>query len=340
LSVYEEGILKVGIIGLGVGAAHIPGYAKHPDCMLAALCDRDSDRLKAVAERHPETRLYNHADDLLSDPEIGIVSIASYDEDHFEQVCRAISAGKHVFVEKPLCQSAEELVEIRRLLSANPSIRLSSNLIMRAYPRFTALRSAIADGEFGELYFLEGDYNYGRLSKLLDGWRGKQGFYSIVLGGGVHIVDLLMWLADDRIVEVSAVGNTICSAGSGFGNKDMVVATLKFESGIVGKLAVNFGCVMPHFHRVSVYGTEATFENRLDVGLQYTSREPSAVPTKIELPYPGVEKHGLIPSFVVSILNGETAIVDEKAVFDCMAVCFGIERAVTEARIVKIEYDY
>ena len=208
--------------------------------MLSALCDRDSEKLNAVAEHHPAVRLYNHADDLLSDPEINIVSIASYDEDHFEQVCRAISAGKHVFVEKPLCQSAEELVEVRRLLSANPSIRLSSNLIMRAYPRFTALRSAIADGEFGELYFLEGDYNYGRLSKLLDGWRGKQAFYSIVLGGGVHIVDLLMWLADDRIVEVSAVGNTICSAGSGFGNKDMVVATLKFERGIVGKLAVNF----------------------------------------------------------------------------------------------------
>ena len=98
MSVHEAEVLKVGIIGLGVGEAHIPGYAQHPYCSLAALCDRDSDRLKVVAERHPETRLYNHADDLLSDPEIGIVSIASYDEDHFEQVCRAISAGKHVFV--------------------------------------------------------------------------------------------------------------------------------------------------------------------------------------------------------------------------------------------------
>ena len=44
LSVHEAGVLKVGIIGLGVGEAHIPGYAKHPDCMLSALCDRDSEK--------------------------------------------------------------------------------------------------------------------------------------------------------------------------------------------------------------------------------------------------------------------------------------------------------
>ena len=245
-----------------------------------------------------------------------------------------------------MCSSKNRFVNLQKNWWSSTTVvskPVNSIVFKSHYASLSAVhRTAIRHSrrEFGELYFLEGDYNYGRLSKLLDGWRGKQSFYSIVLGGGVHIVDLLMWLADDRIVEVSAVGNTICSAGSGFGNKDMVVATLKFERGIVGKLAVNFGCVMPHFHRVSVYGTEATFENRPDAGLQYTSREPSAVPAKIELPYPGVEKHGLIPSFVASILNGETALVDEKAVFDCMAVCFGIERAVTEARIVKIEYDY
>lgn len=331
-------ILQAGIIGLGIGEAHLAGYRQHPDCEVVAICDRNEDKLQEIASRNPGLRLYSSAEDLLDDPKIDVVSIASYDEDHFSQVCRAIASGKHVFVEKPICQSVAELRVIRQLLSENPSVRLSTNLILRASPRFIDLHSLITQGALGQIYYLEADYNYGRLSKLVDGWRGKQDFYSVVYGGGVHIVDLLMWLTNDRIIEVAAFGNSISSAGSGFRNKDMVVATLKFSSGIVGKISVNFGSVTPHFHKVSVYGTDATFENRPDSGLIYRSRNADCDPEKLTSAYPGTGKHELIPSFLSAILRRNTPVVDERAAFDCMSVCFGIEKAVSQSRIVKIDY--
>ncbi len=331
-------LLEAGIIGLGVGEAHITGYNQVPNCVVGALCDCNTDRLESVATSHPGLRLYTSARDLIEDPNVNVVSIASYDEDHFSQICQAISLGKHVFVEKPLCQSSEELNTIRELLAQNTHVRLSTNLVLRSSPRFTDLRTQISEGTFGEIYYLEADYNYGRLSKLVNGWRGKQDYYSVVYGGGVHVIDLLMWLINERIVEVSAVGNAISSAGSDFNNMDMVVATLKFVNGAVGKISVNFGSMTPHFHKVAVYGTSASFENRPGAGLIFKSRDPSSAPEKRKTAYPGAEKHALIPSFLGAILNDETPIVNENAAFDCMSVCFAIEEAVQKSRIVNVEY--
>ncbi|MGH3051197.1 MAG: Gfo/Idh/MocA family protein, partial [Gaiellaceae bacterium] len=95
-------MLRVAVVGLGVGEAHAATYARLPDCELAALCDVDAARLGEVAAQHPGVRTTVDPDELLTDPEIDAVSIASYDDAHFAQVRTALAHGKHVFVEKPL----------------------------------------------------------------------------------------------------------------------------------------------------------------------------------------------------------------------------------------------
>jgi predicted dehydrogenase len=200
------------------------------------------------------------------------------------------------------------------------------------------LRRRIDAGDLGKLYYLEGDYNYGRLHKITQGWRGELDFYSAVHGGGIHIVDLLMWLARDRIVEVSAVGNAIASEGSGFGNFDMVTAIARFSGGALGKIGVNFGCVYPHFHRLSVYGTAATFENELGSARLYVSRDPAMMPRALDTAYPGTHKGALISSFVDAVLGRGRSVVDEEDVFASMAVCFAIEKSAHGGGIVRVDY--
>ncbi len=231
--------LKVGIIGLGVGERHIAGYREHPDCEVVALCDFDEGKRREVAARHPGIAMKASADEVLDDPAIDVVSIATYDNWHFEQAARAIRNGKHVFVEKPVCLHEEEARQLRELLNQHPEVVLSSNLVLRMSPRFASLKAMIEAGELGDLYYAEADYNYGRLHKLTDGWRGKLDYYSVVHGGAVHMVDLLLWLTGDRIVEVQAYGNRICSRDSAFRFDDMVVACVRFERGMIGKGARN-----------------------------------------------------------------------------------------------------
>jgi len=330
--------LKVGIIGLGVGERHIAGYGEHAGCEVTALCDFDEGKRREVGARHPGIAMKASADEVLDDPAIDVVSIATYDNWHFEQAARAIRNRKHVFVEKPLCLHEGEARQLRELLNQHPGVVLSSNLVLRMSPRFASLKTMIEAGELGDLYYAEADYNYGRLHKLTEGWRGKMDFYSVVHGGAVHMVDLLLWLTGDRIVEVQAYGNRICSRDSAFRFDDMVVACVRFAGGMVGKVAANFGCVMPHFHGLAVYGSEGTFVNDRECARLYRSREPADPAREVRTEYPGVNKGDLIRSFVDAILQGTRPVVTADDAFRALSVCFAIERAANHPGPVEVSY--
>lgn len=323
-------MLRAAVIGLGVGEAHAAAYAAHPDCELVALCDIDSGRLHEVARAHRGVRTTTESLEVLRDPEIDVVSIATYDDEHYAQVKLAVEHGKHAFVEKPLCTRPEEADDLRALLAANPGIVVTSNLVLRASPRFHAAKELIDAGRLGTLYYCEADYEYGRLHKITEGWRGELSHYSVVLGGGVHVVDLLLWLTGRRVVEVTARGNRIASAGTKFRFDDFVVAILRLDDGSLAKVSANFGSATPHFHAVTLFGTEATFVNGLRRGVVLT-RETSE---PVEADYPGVEKGALLPGFVDEVLGRGKAAVSTDEVFAALNVCFAIdESAATGASV-------
>jgi len=330
--------INAAVIGLGVGEKHIEGYANHPDCNVTAICDFSEEKLHDVKLKYPGLIYTTEADEIINNPDIDVVSIASYDNYHYEQIIQAIQQGKHIFVEKPLCLFEHESQKIYELLKKNKGVRLSSNLILRKSPRFELLKELIAKGDMGDLFYIEGDYNYGRLSKITNGWRGKIDFYSVIYGGGVHIVDLICWLTEDTIIDVAAYGNSISSKETSFRFNDMVVCILKFKSGMIGKISANFGCVFPHFHALSVYGTKATFQNGFDRGIIYNSREPNIPPITIDAEYPGIHKGDLINSFINSILYGTEADVSCQDVFNTMSICFAIEKATYQEGFVSVNY--
>jgi len=330
--------LKVGIIGLGVGEKHLAAYKAHPECEVVALCDFSEEKMAMSREKYPGIMFTNEADRLLENPDINLISIASYDNYHYDQCVKAIENGKHIFVEKPLCLYTEEAVHLRQLLKENTDLKMSSNLVLRTIPRFRKLKKMVQNGELGELFYVEGDYNYGRLHKITEGWRGKLDFYSVFYGGGVHIIDLLLWLTGDRIIEVSACGNQIASRSSGFQYNDMVVSLLKFQSGMIGKVSSNFGCVLPHFHSLQIYGTNATFINSKEHGRLVDSREHNEPEKQITEVYPGADQGTVISSFVNSILGRTEPMVTAENIFEVMSVCFAIEKASHQSRSVMVEY--
>jgi predicted dehydrogenase len=324
------------VIGLGVGAQHAEVYARRSDCRLVALCDLSPEKLAEIGSRFTAAVQTADAARVLSDPSIQIVSIASYDDCHHDQVIAALENGKHVFVEKPLCLDRREFDDIQAALARHPELKLSSNLILRKSPRFVELKQFIRDGLFGDIYGVEGDYLYGRLHKIVSGWRGTIDGYSVMHGGGIHLIDLLLWLLDDAVVEVSAMGNAIAARGSDFRYNDMVVSLLRFQSGAVGKVSANFGCVHPHFHALTIYGTKATYVNGAEAALLYTSREPQAEPKRLTTAYPGTHKGDLIDSFVDAVQGGPPPEVPASDVLRAMAVSLAIDEAVRRGAPVQV----
>lgn len=328
--------LRAAVIGLGVGEQHVAGFHAHPGCRVVAVCDIDPAKQARARERFSGVDVHADPFELLARHDVDVVSIASPDDVHYPQILAAIEHGKHLFVEKPVCLHWDELREIRRRIRER-NLALSSNLVLRRSPRFVDLKRRIDAGELGRLYYLEGDYNYGRVHKLLDGWRGRIPEYSVMLGGGVHVVDLMLWLTGKRVIEVTAFGNDIATRETSFTGLDLVAALLRFEDGAVAKVTANFACVFPHFHRLLAYGTEATFENGVDAAALWRSRDPATPPERLETPYPAVAKGALIPSFVERILRGTPAVVTEDDVFRTMSVCFAIDRAVATGAKVRLE---
>lgn len=330
--------LRAGIIGLGVGEQHIEGYHRDPRCRVTVLCDSDAAKRTAAAAKYPGLRVVADAGELLDDPDVDVVSVASYDDAHANQIERALRNGKHVFAEKPLCMKQEEARRIRNLLAERHDLRLSSNLILRQSPRFQWLRAEVERGAMGDVFYAEADYDYGRVEKITEGWRGSLPFYSVFLGGGVHMVDLLRWLSGREVVEVTAFGNRMATKETGFRFNDFVAALLQFDGGLIGKVTANFGCVRPHFHRVHVYGTRATFVNDLPHARLYTSRDRDAEPALVKQDYPGYRKGDLILGFVQSILDGSVPPVTDTDVFRTLAVCFAVEQSMETGQPVRVDY--
>jgi predicted dehydrogenase len=323
-------VLRAAVIGLGVGEQHIEGYGAHPGAEVVAICDADPDRLEEVGRRHPGPRRTTRPRDVLEDPEIDVVSVATYDDAHFPQISAALAHGKHVFAEKPVVMDRAEAEAVIALLDADPRLRLSTNVPLRLSPRFVRLRELIHAGELGELFHLEGDYDYGRRHKLTDGWRGRIPYYSVLLGGGIHMIDLLRWLSGQEITEVvGAAQSRIATRGTAFRHADFVTATLRTGSGATMKVNANLGCVSPHFHAVRVYGTKATFVNGLPDGLLHRPAPPpaGARTARVTDPYPGVAKSALVTAFVEAILTRTPGPVDERAVFATLSACMAVEDA-------------
>lgn len=333
----EHGNLRAAVIGLGVGARHIACFDAHSRCRVVALCDRDAETLSRVGAAHPGKRLVTDPMEILRDPTIDVVSIATYDGDHHAQAMMAIHEGKHLLVEKPLCQREDQAREIRAALRARPDIKLTSNHVLRLSSRFQELRQRIHTGDFGEIYYLEGDYQYGRLHKITNGWRASEDYYSVVLGGAIHVIDLLLWLTGDEVVEVTAYGNKIASRGTAFRFDDMVVALLKLKSGAIAKTSANFGCPRPHFHAVEVHGTKKLFINRPDAAEVHFSTEKDAEPERMGTPYRDYQKKELICSFVDSIVETGPMLVSTDDVFRALSVCFAINKALTTGAAVRPE---
>ncbi len=332
--------LKVGIIGLGVGEKHLAAFSAHPNCEVTAVCDFSEEKLSIAERLCPDAKRTKNAQDVLEDKTIDIVSIASFDNYHFEQAGRAIQNRKHVFVEKPLCLHFSEAVKLRKLLNENPGIHISSNLNLRACPRFNSLKGLIESGEMGQVYYLEADYLWGRIRKLTDGWRKDMEFYSIIHGAAVHMIDLIMWATQMRPVEVQSYGNQIATADSGFRYNDFAAILMKFENGSIAKVTANGGCVHPHFHKLTVFGTNSTFVHEYGGASLFKDRDPGAEPAEIVEEYPGIEEKGkAITSFVEAVLSPEeNAIISCEDTFATMSVCFAAERATAEGKPVRVEY--
>ena len=335
------------VIGLGVGEQHARALAKTEKAQLKWVIDYDLTKAKNLAQELNVSHYSDTYQDALDDAETNFVSLATYDHEHTQQVLAAFETGKHVFVEKPLCYSEDELNDLQKAFKKHPEFFLASNLVLRKAKLFEWLKNEIASGVLGEIYAFDGEYLYGRKKKLTHGWRKDIDDYSVIFGGGIHLIDLMLVITGQQPSYVHSLGNQIATKGTDFRYADFVTSTYQFKSGMIGRITANFGCVHPHQHIIRIYGTKGTFilddkgpriqtsfdPHNDDIYLANRSRSHEAEAIKLNnLPE---HKGDFLIDFITAIQRGSGSAWAEHEI-NLMKACLAAEKSARTGKIIEV----
>ncbi|HEY2141327.1 MAG TPA: Gfo/Idh/MocA family oxidoreductase [Solirubrobacteraceae bacterium] len=246
--------IRVGVVGLGYWGPNLArNFAAISGCELAWLCDASADARAKLAQAYPSARTTSDLDDLLGDPELDAVVLATPVPTHSELAIRVAQAGKHCFVEKPLATSA---VEAERAVAAAATAGkiLMVGHLLEYHPAVDRLKELIAGEELGDLYYVYGNrLNLGKLRS------DENALWSL----GAHDVSVVLHLVGEDPVECMAHGESYVRAGV----QDVVFCYLRFPSGVVAHLHLSW--LDPHKERrLTLVGARrmATFDDMLIEG--------------------------------------------------------------------------
>jgi predicted dehydrogenase len=173
-------------------------------------------------------------------------------------VIRAAQNGRHVVIEKPVALSMQEVDQIRRAVSSS-SVKTVTSFVLRWNPQFITLRKLVDDGLLGELIYAEADYWNPKDPETPKTWRETPVGGGAFVEGGCHAVDAIRYFGGE-VVEVSAFS---CPAkrDTSFEFDPAAVASVRFESGAVGKLSAVVDADTPYVFNLRLLGSAGSIQN-------------------------------------------------------------------------------
>jgi predicted dehydrogenase len=241
--------MRIGVVGLGYWGPNLArNFDRLPDAELAWICDASEDARARWSREFPSARATAELDELLSDESLGAVAIATHVPSHADLAERALAAGKHCFVEKPLAQSVAEAERVVEAAERAGRVLMVGHLL-EYHPGVEKLKDLVATGELGDIRYIYGNrLNLGKLRA------DENALWSL----GAHDVSVVLRLADEEPFECRAVGESYMREGV----EDVVFCYLRFPSGLAAHLHLSW--LDPHKERrFTVVGSKrmATFDD-------------------------------------------------------------------------------
>jgi predicted dehydrogenase len=241
--------VSVGVVGLGYWGPNLArNFAALPGAELRWVCDGSAERLAEVGARFPGARASTDLDELLADPGLDAVAIATPVPTHAPLARRALAAGKHAFVEKPLAQSLADAEQV--VADAREHDRtLMVGHLLEFHPGVEKLKELVDSDELGKVHYVYGNrLNLGKLRA------DENALWSL----GAHDVSVVLRLAGEEPIECHAHGESYMREGV----EDVVFCYLRFPSGLAAHLHLSW--LDPHKERrFTVVGSRrmATFDD-------------------------------------------------------------------------------
>ncbi len=326
--------VRVGVAGLGYWGPNLArNFAALRGCELAWCCDPSPQALDQAASLVPGARLTGDLSDLLDDPDLDAVALATPVSTHAALAAAVVEAGKHCFVEKPLAQTTADAERVVALAEASGRTLMVGHLL-EYHPAVRKLKELIDSGELGDRIF----YVYGNRLNLGKLRADENALWSL----GAHDVSVVLHLVDEEPTELIAHGESYVRGGI----EDVVFCFLRFPTGLSAHLHLSW--LDPHKERrLVVVGSRrmATFddmalEGKLTIydkgfdedahgygeyitraGGSYRPRITNAEPLRLECQH-----------FIACVRNGERPLSDGESGLRVVRVLEALQRSLEGSR--------
>jgi predicted dehydrogenase len=325
--------VSIGVVGLGYWGPNLArNFDALPDAEVRWCCEADEATRARYAALYPRARFTAELEDLLGDPSLDAVVLATPVPTHAELAVRVLEAGKHCFVEKPLAQSVADAE--RAVAAAEGAGRvLMVGHLLEYHPAVAKLKEIVDADELGAIHYIYSNrLNLGQLRA------DENALWSL----GAHDVSVILRLAGEEPHELSAHGESYMREGI----EDVVFAFLRFPSGLAAHLHLSW--LDPHKERrFTVVGAKrmATFddmdlERKLTVydkgfdesadsygeyitrsGDIWSPRVPNAEPLRLEAAH-----------FVECVREGRTPLSDGRSGLRVVRVLEALQRELEASR--------
>jgi predicted dehydrogenase len=342
--------LRVGVVGLGIGKAHLRGYQSHPRAKTVAVCDINQANLQAVGEEFGIDGRYTDLDEMLEREELDVVSVCTPNCLHAPQSIRALEAGCHVLVEKPMATSAREAAAMIRA-AQKVDRRLMINFSYRFNQDSYALKAQVDKGLLGDVYFARTVWHRRRNVPKLGGWFGQKGQSG---GGplidlGVHRLDLALWLMGYPQPEW-VMGGTYDRLLTRIARRerakadveDMAVGLVRFTNGATLEIEASWASNRKENQHMEtrLYGTKGGMvQFNLNATYQFSAEicteEPGGMFTKV-LVAPDVDVPSAMGHFVDCILRGRPHMAGAQDGLKVMQILDAIYKSARTGKPVHI----
>src|SRR3954468_2439745 len=218
--------LRTAVVGYGYwGPNLVRNVIEQAELEFAGLCERDPERAAAFAAKNPGARVFPELAELLDDPLLDAVLVATPPHTHHPIVRAALEDGKHVLVEKPLATCSEDARDLLELAGARDLVLMPGHTFLYS-PPVNKVKHLVDDDVIGEVYFVTSS----RMNL------GKYQADGVICDLAPHDLSILLYWLDEPVASVAASGRSVFQAGV----PEAAFITLTFESGITANVQISW----------------------------------------------------------------------------------------------------
>lgn len=212
--------VRVAVVGLGYwGPNLVRNLYELPSAEVTLVCDHRHEALEQITKRYPSVRATTQFAEVLEDPLVEAIAIATPIGTHFDLASASLESGKHTLVEKPLADSVAKAVELSRLAAERDLVLLPGHTFLYS-PPVQAVKDMIESGELGDIYFV----STSRVNLGL-----HQSDASVVRDLAPHDFSILLYWLREAPTHVTALSRGCIIPGT----PDVAFVSLEYASGVI-----------------------------------------------------------------------------------------------------------